>query len=109
MVYRPNFRQRTHVYDTRPVRKLGGLKWKVKAGDFVYSPTVVGELVYFGSGDRAIMAVDASNGHEEWQFQAEADITGGLIIHEGVIYFARGKEFCALDMKSSRIKWTFSA
>ena len=41
----------------------GGLLWSYETGGNVHSaPTVVGDVVYFGSWDNSVYALDASTG-----------------------------------------------
>src|SRR5947207_2285217 len=47
-------------------------RWRFDTGDGVYSsPAVVGGVVYVGSDDRNVYALDAATGQERWRFVTE--------------------------------------
>src|SRR4030042_1787495 len=48
----------------------GTLKWTFETGDGIHSsPAVVDGVVYFGSRDHFIYALDAATGEEIWSFE----------------------------------------
>ena len=52
------------------------LKWKFKTGDWISSsPNVSEGVVYFGSNDKHLYALDIKTGEEQWKFK-----TGGSFI-----------------------------
>jgi outer membrane protein assembly factor BamB len=50
----------------------GQQRWQVRTGEIIDSSALLDDLgrVYFGSGDGLLRALDRSNGHEVWHFQA---------------------------------------
>ncbi len=53
----------TGVYRTAGVQRFGGLQWRVQTGGMVESsPAVSGGVVYIGSGDGYLYALDALTG-----------------------------------------------
>jgi outer membrane protein assembly factor BamB len=51
------------------------LKWKFKTkGKFFSSPTLSDGVVYFGSSDNHLYAVDIKTGEEKWKFK-----TGSIV------------------------------
>src|SRR3954462_12633255 len=56
--------------------KLNGLKWTFHTkGEVISSPAVVGGVVYVGSTDGNLYAIDEQNGTERWKFPTGARIT----------------------------------
>lgn len=68
--------QRTGVFETKGVSRLYGVKWKFKTGRVVEawfsSPSVSGGVIYFGSDDGYLYALNAQTGELKWKFK-----TGG--------------------------------
>lgn len=67
--------QHTGVYETRGVHKASQLKWKFKMGKRVFSsPSVADSVVYFGSGDGNLYAVEIQTGRERWRVKTEGPV-----------------------------------
>jgi outer membrane protein assembly factor BamB len=63
------------VYSSPPLRRLGGVAWKFQTeGPVRSSPTVTGGVVFVGSGDHRLYALDEETGSEIWRFE-----TGGAV------------------------------
>lgn len=52
------------------------------------SPVVAGGLVYFGSSDQFVYALDAQTGEIVWDWHEDAAITSEVAVTEGVVYVA---------------------
>jgi len=75
----------------------GTEKWQFETeGAIVSTPVVYNGIVYFGSFDRHIYAVNATSGNLVWQFP-EAEEEGAIpenwfwakpVVHNGVVYAA---------------------
>ena len=68
-------------------------------------------VIFFGSLDSYLYAVDALTGKEKWRFKAgEYGIGGGNpYIHNGILYFgSRGGDFYALTLDGKEL-WRFRA
>jgi len=84
------------------------LKWKFKTGGRVYSPAVSDGVVYFGSGNNHLYAVDAETGEEKWKFESGDSICSSPKVSDGVVYFGSGdNHLYALDAKTGEEKWKF--
>lgn len=63
----------------------GAERWVHQTGGPVFSsPLVVGETVYFGSGDRRVYALDASTGDVRWSYA-----TGGMVASSPAVWNGR--------------------
>ncbi len=85
------------------------LKWKFKTGDVVYSsPAVVDGVVYFGSDDNHLYAIDIKTGEEKWKFETGAEVWSSPAVVDGVVYFGSDdNHLYAVDIKTGEEKWKF--
>ena len=64
------------------------LKWKFKTGDSVFSsPAVSDDVVYFGSYDNHLYALDTKTGEEQWKFETGDSVFSSPAVLDGVVYF----------------------
>ena len=71
--------------------------WTFETSGRVYStPVVEGNMVYFGSGDHLIYAVDIRTGNEEWSYRTEGEVHATPAIDGDRIFIssADGKLYC---------------
>src|SRR6202042_3437638 len=62
----------TGVYDAAGVPKLTGLKWKFHtSGLIISSPAIAGDVVYVGSTDGNLYAVNLNSGEMKWKFETK--------------------------------------
>src|SRR5215470_13945538 len=90
------------VYAGGGVPVLHGVQWKFRAGaPILSSPAVSGGLVYFGSNDHNVYALDAHSGALRWKFATKGRVTASPAVAAGVVYVGSydGK-FYALDAAS---------
>jgi hypothetical protein len=62
--------------------------WTFATGDWVYysSPAVVAGVVYVGSRDNHLYAVNAEDGTERWRFATGGEISSSPAVVDGVVY-----------------------
>jgi len=83
------------------------LKWKFKTGDGVSGSAVLEGIVYFGSYDKHLYAVDTKTGEEKWKFKTE-NIVQSPVLSDNVVYFGSyDKHLYAVDTKTGEEKWKF--
>jgi len=84
---------------------------------FLSSPVVVAGVVYFGSGDGNVYALDAASGALRWRFKTGEDpkinnqvgIQSSAVVSGGVVYFGcRDSHLYALDAASGTALWAYS-
>jgi eukaryotic-like serine/threonine-protein kinase len=98
------------VYAGPGPRKLQGVKWKFATGDrIVSSPVWSAGVLYFGSDDNNLYAVDAETGLQKWKYATQGPVPSSPAIAGGLVYFASydGK-FYALNADTGRLKWKFT-
>jgi outer membrane protein assembly factor BamB len=76
---------------------------------FLSSPTVVGSVVYIGSGDQHVYALDAATGALKWSFAAGDVIHASPAVANGVVYIGSwDRNLYALDAVSGRERWRYT-
>lgn len=86
---------------------LAGLQWRfMTEGDVVSTPVVAGSLVYVGSGDGRLYALDRTSGALRWSYDAGSAIASSPAVGEGAVYVsARDGSFHAVDAGSGARRW----
>jgi eukaryotic-like serine/threonine-protein kinase len=75
---------------------------------FLSSPVVARGVVYFGSGDGNVYALDAASGELKWKFRTGDVVHASPAYADGTLYFGSWDSyFYAVDAESGREKWRF--
>ncbi|MFF3559724.1 PQQ-binding-like beta-propeller repeat protein [Streptomyces sp. NPDC002574] len=89
----------------------GSQLWKFRTGDTVTSPVVVGDVVYAGSWDGNLYAVNATTGKQRWSFTADGDENAysSVVAAHAVVYVGNenGKLY-AVDAATGKQRWSFT-
>ena len=98
---------RTGVYDSPGPKTFTGVKWTFKTGGpIVASPAVAEGVVYIGSMDGYLYAVDQSTGKEKWKFKSSMPIASSPAVAGGLLYFVSSAgSLAAIDVATGKIKW----
>src|SRR5260370_18731923 len=99
--------QQTGVYEGAGVPKFTGVKWQFHTrGQVLSSPAIVGDSLYFGSGDHCLYALDLAAGGQKWRFKTKGRITSSPAGSAGILYFRRyDGNFYTVDGASGPLKW----
>ena len=99
----------TGIYNSKGPRELHGLKWKFPTGGRILSsPVMENGVIYFGSYDFNLYAVDAETGRQKWQFATTGPIASTPAIANGIVYFGSyDGRFYAVDASTGKLKWRF--
>lgn len=99
----------TGVYSATGVPKLAGVRWKFHTdGAVISSPAVVNGVVYFGSTDSNLYAVDATSGTLKWKFPTGSWVVSSPAVAGGIVYFGSyDSYYYALDAATGQQKWKF--
>lgn len=94
-----------------PVRKPGQQIWAFPTGDEVHTaPAVANGVVYIGSNDHNLYAVDAATGKKRWAFPTGSVVYSSPAVANGVVYFGSGDDaLIALDAATGEKRWAFPA
>jgi outer membrane protein assembly factor BamB len=84
-------------------------RWTFKTGDAIWSsPTVDRGVVYFGSNDSAIYALDAARGARKWRTTTGGWVMGQPTIDDAFLYALSDDGLLyKLDAHTGRIVWRF--
>jgi len=87
------------------------LKWKFEAKNYVSSPILNNGILFFGSDDSNLYALDSKTGKEKWKFKVGEYIrVSSPMLSQGTLYF--GDDYgnlYALDSKTGKEKWKFES
>lgn len=85
------------------------LKWKYKTdGPIRSSPAVYEGIVYIGSDDFYLYALEANTGKFLWKFKAEGKIASSPAVYSGTVFFgSRDNNLYAVDSKTGNLKWKY--
>ena len=85
----------------------GTLKWTYSTGAAIHSsPAVADGIVYFGSRDFNLYALDADSGDKRWEYQTGSWVESSPAIVNGVVYFGSNDgRLYALDAHNSEKIW----
>jgi len=95
------------VYEDGGSRPGKDRVWMFKTGGAVVSsPVVVENVVYVGSDDTFLYALDASDGHEIWKFQTDGAVTSSPAIVNNCVFFgSTDNRLYSLDATNGKEKW----
>ena len=66
-------------------------------------------MVYVGSDDGYLYAVDVQSGQQKWAFKTGGKVRGSLAVAGGAVYFRSGHGILyAVDIQSGRRRWRFT-
>ncbi|HEV2108846.1 MAG TPA: PQQ-binding-like beta-propeller repeat protein, partial [Thermomicrobiales bacterium] len=87
------------------------LAWRFQTGDAVRSSPVMADgVIYVGSNDGSLYALDAETGEERWRFTTDGPISGSAAVAEGAVYLASGDGYAyAVDAETGEERWRFFA
>ncbi len=87
----------------------GTLKWVFSTGaPILSSPAVADGIVYIGSQDGRLYALDAHSGEKLWDFKTKPVIKSSPAVADGVVYFGASDWYVyALDAVTGEKLWDF--
>ena len=101
--------QHTGVYAGDTSVRSPHVKWKFHTSGYVISsPAVAGDLVYVGSTDGSLYALDRLRGTLQWKFATHGRVSSSPAIFNGLVYFGSyDSYFYALDAANGKLRWKF--
>jgi len=84
-------------------------RWSFRTGDYVFSsPAVANGVVYVGSDDRTVYALDAATGAKRWSFRTGESVDSSPAVANGVVYVGSDDgTVYALDAATGAKRWSF--
>ena len=98
------------VYAGAGVPKFTGIKWAFHThGEVVSSPAIVDGVVYVGSNDGHLYAIDQQTGSQKWSFPTQGRIASSPAVDHGLVYFiSYDGNFYAVDTATGKLRWKFA-
>jgi outer membrane protein assembly factor BamB len=108
----PMFRgdpQHSGVYNSSAIVRFSRVKWKFHTKGMVFSsPAIAGGVVYVGSNDGNLYAVDLASGTQKWKFATKSRIPSSPAVADGVVYFVSyDGSLYAVNVADGKMKWKF--
>ncbi len=99
----------TGVYNSEAVNSLDRVQFVFRTNSTVRSSPVIGDgILYVGSNDGNLYALESISGNEIWKFSTGGSITSTPAVYDGIVWFAsRDKYFYALSAKTGKEIWKF--
>lgn len=84
-------------------------QWQFQTDKRIFStPAVVNNTVYFGSSDKYVYAVNATDGTELWRFQTHGRVVSSPTVLDGTVYLgSEDNHVYALDANDGTAQWRF--
>ena len=97
------------VYAPDNHSSLGDVKWKFKTGGKVFSsPAVYNNVIYIGSEDHNLYAIDKVTGNLLWKFHTGGAVHSSPAVYKNTVYFGSYDGFCyAVNVGTGKLKWKF--
>jgi len=94
---------------TADFETLPKLKWKFKAGGPIFSTPVISDgLVYVGSLDSSLYAVELTSGKLKWKFKTGGEIRSTVCLSGDTLFLYSGDAtLYAIDKLSGKVLWSF--
>ena len=102
--------EHTGVYDNGGIEPGNTELWRFATGGIVYSsPAVANGIVYVGSEDKNLYAIDAVTGKEKWRFTTGDHVFASPTVADGSVYVrSEDKNLYAIDAVTGKEKWRFA-
>lgn len=114
-MYRVN-KERTGVYETKGIRDLTGIKWKLQIDlnpEIISSSTglkcplvIADKIIYLCNKKGYLYAINSQIGEEIWRIKLDDTILDNLILHNKTIYVSGNNGYIyAINTETKSIKW----
>jgi len=101
---------RSGVYNNPAPKSIGHVLWQFKTGArIVSSPTVANGVVYIGSDDHSLYALEARKGAQLWKFTTGASVRSSPAVSGNSVYvLSLDGTLYAVDAASGKLQWKFA-
>jgi len=93
--------------DEESITKKDKVKWIFNTGSWTNSLILSNSILYVGSRDNNLYAVDPMTGKEIWRFKSNEPVVTPYIADK-VIYFSGKEKLYAIESDSGKEKWTIT-
>ena len=100
----------TGLFASQGPRTAPALKWSFATkGPVLASPALSGGVVYIGSDDGSLYALDARTGALRWQYDTEGPVGSSPAVAGGLVYVAsRDGNVYAIAADTGKLRWKFA-
>jgi outer membrane protein assembly factor BamB len=93
-----------------PAAGIDHVRWAFRTGGRVFSsPTVADGVVYVGSDDHFLYALDATTGGEKWKFKTGGNVRSTPAVWHGRVYFlSLDGNLYAVSAATGKLDWKFA-
>ncbi|MBF4487889.1 PQQ-binding-like beta-propeller repeat protein [Flavobacterium sp. CSZ] len=97
------------IFDGKGYQPLSNIKWKFKTeGKIFSSPIAKNGIVYIGSEDGFLYAIEEKSGNLKWKFKTNGAIHSSPSIFENTIYFGSfDGNYYAVNTQNAKLLWKF--
>ncbi len=98
------------IYAAPGVPVLHRVKWTFHTGGAVVSsPAISNGVVYVGSNDGRLYAIDEESGMQKWSFETGSRVPSSPAVADGVVFFGSyDGNFYAVDAATGKLRWKFA-
>ena len=102
--------EHTGIYETPGIMQAPHVKWKYHTnGAVISSPAMADGIVYAGSTDGNLYAVDAATGTLHWKYTTRGRVVSSPAVYRGVVYFTSyDGHLYAVASDTGKLRWTFA-
>jgi outer membrane protein assembly factor BamB len=97
------------VFNDAKYKPLGNQKWAFKTNGKIFSsPIVQNGIVYIGSEDGYLYAIEEQSGKIHWKFKTGGAVHSSPAIFKNIVYIGSfDGYYYAIDTKTGHLKWKF--
>lgn len=97
------------LFNNEKYKPLGNLKWAFKTNGKIFSSPIVHDgIVYIGSEDGCLYAIEEKTGKTNWKFKTGGAVHSSPAIFKNTVYIGSfDGYYYAIDTKTGRLKWKF--
>src|SRR6187402_2029403 len=97
------------VFKGEKYMPLAGLKWAFKTNGKIFSSPIVHDgVVYIGSEDGNLYAIDEKTGKTHWKFKTGGAVHSSPAVFKNIVYIGSfDGYYYAIDTKTGHLKWKF--
>lgn len=101
--------QHTGYYGNQKAINSPKVKWTFRTNGMISSsPIIDNSIVYFGSSDGYLYAVEKGTGELKWKFETKGDVKSTPLLYNGAVYFiSMDGNFYAISSKDGSLLWKF--
>ena len=100
----------TGEYSSTPIEEVKGIKYSFRTDGPIRSSVVISDgMLFFGSSDGNLYAINEETGKESWRFKTEGEIHSTPAVANGKVFFvSRDGNFYALQARSGKLIFKYA-